>query len=129
MTNTNGRRTDTRRLTGQFGEEQGVQLLLEAGYTILHRNWRCRSGEIDIVAANEGVLVFVEVRTRTSGGRFGMAVESVDWRKQRQVRSIAEIYLRTYGYGDMSIRFDVMAFMIDRLTNDIIESKHISGAF
>lgn len=118
-----------RSVTGQLGEEIAARQLTSAGYRILNRNWRCRSGELDLVAEHEGVIVFVEVRTRTSGGRFGTAAESVDYRKQQQVRSVAEFYLRRFGYAGVPVRFDVAAITLDRNTNEVLEYRHIESAF
>ncbi|MFC4103631.1 YraN family protein [Paenibacillus xanthanilyticus] len=115
--------------TGQRGEEIAASRLASAGYAILNRNWRCRSGELDLVAEHRGVIVFVEVRTRTSGGRFGTAAESVDYRKQLRVRSVAEVYLHRYGYAGVPVRFDVAAITLDRNTSEALEYRHIESAF
>ncbi|MBW7461085.1 YraN family protein, partial [Paenibacillus sepulcri] len=74
-------------------------------------------------------LVFVEVRTRKSGGRFGTAAESVDARKQRQVRTIAEVYMQATGTHGMPVRFDVIAVMVDRGSGSVVELNHIEAAF
>ncbi|UVI32481.1 YraN family protein [Paenibacillus spongiae] len=120
---------DFRRAIGSLGETYAADRLTDEGFAILHRNWRCRSGELDIVAEHRGTLVFIEVRTRTAGGRFGTAAESVDPRKRRQVRSIAEIYMQAFQYRRMPARFDVIAITIERKSNAIIEYKHLQGAF
>ncbi|TYP77671.1 YraN family protein [Paenibacillus methanolicus] len=115
--------------TGQLGEEITARHLASVGYVILNRNWRCRSGELDLVAVHRGVIVFVEVRTRTSGGRFGTAAESVDYRKQLQVRAVAEVYLHRFGYTSASVRFDVAAITLDRITDEVLEFRHFESAF
>ena len=72
-----GRSARDRSSVGRRGEEAACAYLAERGYRILDRNWRCRLGEIDIVAERGDIVVFVEVRTRT-GTRFGTGAESVD---------------------------------------------------
>lgn len=83
--------------------------LLGLGYQILERNWRCKIGEIDIIANDHDVLVFVEVKTRTGRLQFGTAFESVDWRKQNKIRKVAQLYLITHKYYRRECRFDVIA--------------------
>ena len=70
-----------------------MEYLIERGYTLIARNWRCRSGEIDIIAEIDHVLVFIEVRTRSSQASFGTAEESINYRKQKQVRETAQFYI------------------------------------
>ncbi|SFD67898.1 putative endonuclease [Paenibacillus catalpae] len=119
---------DRRRHTGQAGEAAACQYLEIEGYTIIERNWRCRSGEIDIIAAIDKTLIFVEVRTRRAGGRFGTAAESVDRRKQQQVALIAQVYLRMRQLAYPPMRFDVIAVMMNH-DDSISEIKHIKAAF
>ncbi|WP_244226647.1 YraN family protein [Paenibacillus protaetiae] len=118
---------DRRRETGQYGEEAACGYLQQKGYRIIERNWRCRSGEIDIVAEEDGRLVVVEVRTRRSARRFGTAAESVNYRKQKQVADTAQFYLRTRGFGDVSVRFDVITVELDGAF--VREINHIEAAF
>ncbi|WP_141500825.1 YraN family protein [Paenibacillus luteus] len=120
---------DTRKQIGRLGEDAACNYLDQAGYAIITRNWRCRSGEIDIIAECEGRLVFVEVRTRRAGGRFGTAAESVDRRKQQKVRDIAQVYLRNVHLQNAAIRFDVITVMINRIDETITECKHYEAAF
>lgn len=120
---------DTRKHTGQIGEAAACVYLTEANYTIVDRNWRCRSGEIDIIAEREGRLIFVEVRARKAGGRFGTAAESVDRRKQQKLRDTAQVYLRSVGRSDASVRFDVIAITLNGLDESIAECKHFESAF
>ena len=120
---------DRRKQTGELGENAACGYLTEAQYSIVERNWRCRSGEIDIIAEYEDRLIFIEVRARREGGRFGTAAESVDYRKQQKVRNTAQVYLRSIGRLDASLRFDVIAVTIDRIEDKIIACKHYQGAF
>ncbi|WP_336786034.1 YraN family protein [Paenibacillus sp. MMO-177] len=119
---------DRRRHTGQAGETAACLYLENEGYTVIERNWRCRSGEIDIIATIDHMLVFVEVRTRRAGGRFGTAAESVDRRKQQQVALVAQVYLRMRQLTYPPMRFDVIAVTMSR-DDAISEIKHIKAAF
>lgn len=117
---------DGRKRVGQLGEAAACEYLEQSGYVILARNWRCRTGEIDIVAAHGGVTVFVEVRTRRSGGRFGTAAESIDFRKRRQVMETARVYLKLHAAEDVPVRFDAVAITMDG--DQVVELKHYEGA-
>ena len=97
---------------GRRGEDLACAALESRGYVILHRRYRTRHGEIDIVAQEAGVLVFVEVRARGSG-RFGHAAESVTGQKQQRVAAMAEAYLRLERAGERVCRFDVVAVEAD----------------
>ena len=79
------------------------------GYKVLERNFRCRSGEIDIVARESGYLVFIEVKYRSRDTN-GLPQEAVDARKQRVNSRVALYYLYRFGYGESTpVRFDVVA--------------------
>ncbi|MBN3526176.1 YraN family protein [Paenibacillus apiarius] len=97
-----------RRARGATAERFARERLKEMGYTIIHTNWRCRTGEIDIVARHGAYWVFVEVRSRQSR-RFGTAAEAFDRRKQQQVRATAQVYLHRYAKLDALVRFDAVA--------------------
>jgi putative endonuclease len=93
---------------GQKAEAMAVRHLKKRGYKILARNYRNRSGEIDIIAREGETLVFVEVKARTSE-RYGSAKGAVTARKQRQVSKVALGYLKTTGQSNAKARFDVVA--------------------
>ncbi|MBP1991356.1 YraN family protein [Paenibacillus eucommiae] len=116
-----------RREVGASGEEYAEAYLHNLGYTIRDRNWRCRRGEIDIIAEMEGILVFVEVRSRSTEGRYGTAQESVNRRKQQKVRGIAEYYVHQYRKYEETIRFDVISILFNHGGEPVLE--HIKGAF
>jgi len=78
---------------GHYGERVALRHLIDAGHEILDRNWRCDEGEIDIISRCEGVITFVEVKTRSSS-RFGEPAEAVGPRKQNKLRELAAIWLR-----------------------------------
>lgn len=113
---------------GRAGEEAAAAQILELGYRIVERNWRCRKGEIDLIAIEDAVLVFVEVRSRTNPTRYGSAVEAVTPRKCRQVRELATIYLKSFMDQPSAVRFDVIAVTFTR-DGVVAEIKHIQGAF
>ena len=78
------------------------------GYKILHRNYRCVFGEMDIIARDRDVLSFVEVKTRRSAD-FGIPQESVNKRKQHQLSKVALEFINRYKVHHMKARFDVVA--------------------
>jgi len=90
---------------GVRAEDLCAQLLRKAGLRVLARNWRCRHGEIDLVAEEGGTLVFAEVRYR-SHARFGGAAESVTAAKQARLIAAARLYLMRR--PDADCRFDVL---------------------
>lgn len=119
---------DSRKSLGAQGERLALELLQEKGYRILHCNWRCRTGEIDIVAEDGSTLVFVEVRTRRNTGRFGTPEESVNIRKQLQIRETANMYLYLQKAYDRELRFDVVAVHMDT-SGTLLRLEHLQEAF
>ena len=103
---------DRRRLDlGARGEELAAAWYTGRGYTVLARNWRCREGELDLVLARSGSVVFCEVKTRTGSG-FGIPAEAVTGEKQRRLRRLATRWLSEQprsesGGGYADVRFDV----------------------
>ena len=93
------------RLLGQWGEERVTEKLRREGWTIVARNFRCRMGELDIVAKNERYLAFVEVKLRKND-KFGSACEAVTLAKQRKLRAAAQFYLMGHP-TELQPRFDV----------------------
>jgi putative endonuclease len=107
---------------GIRAEELCAELLRKAGLRVLARNWRCRHGEIDLVAEEGGTLVFAEVRFRRDQ-RFGGAAESVTTAKQSRLIAAARLYLMRR--PDADCRFDVL--LLDSLETDRI--RWIRNAF
>ena len=107
--------TKQRRRVGQWGEEQACAVLREAGMQVIDRNWRCRSGELDIVALDGDCLVAVEVKTRRSRS-FGTAVEAVDPRKLSRLRTLTAQWLGTHDVCTRRVRIDVVALQLDTRT-------------
>ncbi|MGO8859416.1 MAG: YraN family protein [Acidimicrobiales bacterium] len=99
---------DTRRALGRSGEDRAAAWYVGHGYRIVDRNWRSRIGEIDLVCAGHGVLVFCEVKARGTD-RLGAPAEAVTGTKQRRLRRLAALYLLWHTCGDHEVRFDVAA--------------------
>lgn len=124
-------RTPGRKELGQIGEAAAREYLEGNGWTVVASNWRCRAGEIDLIAhppePEQHTLVFIEVRARSSS-RFGTAEESVDARKQRKLRQVAQFYLQRHGGAEGLIRFDVIAVHI---TTDgrVVGIRMLEGVF
>ncbi len=112
--------------SGARAEELCAELLRESGLRVLARNWRCRHGEIDLVAEDRGTLVFAEVRYRRDA-RFGGAAESVTPAKQGRLIAAARLYLlrRPDSRQEPACRFDVL--LLDALETGRI--KWIRNAF
>lgn len=111
---------------GQLGENAATDYLYRHGYRILARNYRCKGGELDIIAEHDGHVVFVEVKTRSPRAYFKPEV-AVDFKKRARVRRAAEMYLS--GYRDPSpSRFDVVSIDLD-LNDTIREIRLVQNAF
>lgn len=119
------RRRMSRKALGTLGEEIAARRLEELGYRILERNFRCPIGEADIVALEGDVLVFVEVRARSSAA-CGTPAESVTPLKRRKMRQVARWYLASReGSSRTPVRFDVVAvhmYGADATRVDVIRS-------
>lgn len=121
----NGQRN---RLLGQWGEELAARYLIEHGYRIVDANWRCRFGEIDLIAKENGYLCFVEVKLRKND-RMAAAREFVDARKQRNLRTAAQLYLGIHPTQEQP-RFDVIEiYAPDGLKTGKPEIHHVTNAF
>ncbi len=103
-----------KRHLGSWGEERAAEFLRRKGYKVLERNFRCPAGEVDIVAWEKGVLVFVEVKTRR-GLAFGYPSEAVTPAKRKRLQRIAEHYIRRRGIGqEIPVRFDVVSLIVSK---------------
>lgn len=104
------RRPASRLLLGAAGEQAAAEWYEAAGYQVVERNWRCRDGEIDLIATRGGTAVFCEVKTRL-GNAFGVPAEAVTISKQRRLRRLAALWLSARrsggGSGFPDLRFDV----------------------
>lgn len=113
-----------KRALGHAGEQLAQDHLRAAGYQIVAANWRCAHGEIDIIASKDGVLVFVEVRTRRSrdqNGALEMAFMSLGPRKQAQLQKLAYHYFEQMGAEPERWRIDVIAVGVAADGRPIIE--------
>ena len=106
--------TPGRRRLGIAGEDKAAQWYVDAGYRVLARNWRGEGGELDLVVAGHGAIVFSEVKTRTST-RFGVPAEAVGPVKQRRLRGLAAQFLRAHPGQRGRIRFDVVSILSGRV--------------
>ena len=95
----------------RLGEDAAAALLRKEGWTVLHRNWSLRLGELDIVARKGACLAFVEVKTRRAPSYVDPAL-GVDWRKQRKLRRVAEAYLAMERPAYTECRFDVIGVVV-----------------
>lgn len=121
------RRADPRRALGATGEEAVASWYVAAGYRVLDRNWRCREGELDLVFARPGTVVFCEVKTRRSTA-YGSPAEAVTITKQRRIRTLAMRWLSEHPEARArELRFDVAAVMAARGSAPVIDV--IEGAF
>ena len=110
---------------GNWGEQRAAEFLEKLGYQIIDRNFRYGHGEIDIIADDNGMLVFVEVKTQKSD-TMGEAFNWVTRKKQRQIGRVALAYLSVNEIKDRDCRFDVIA--VAKGLNGV-EIKHIVNAF
>ncbi|MGY4857184.1 YraN family protein [Cryobacterium sp. AP23] len=111
---------------GRRGEDCAAEYLLEAGYTLLERNWRCDQGEIDLIATRNGDIVFVEVKTR-SGTGFGHPFEAITVAKLARLRRLAGAWCRQSGLRARRIRIDAIAVITRPGQEPQVE--HLEGVF
>ena len=111
---------------GRRGEDLAVVFLLQQDYRILHRNWRMKTGEIDIIAEHLGTLVFCEVKSRTSLC-YGSGAEAVNGRKQQRIIRTALLYMQYFHLFSQPCRFDVIEILMTASENPSV--RHIPNAF
>lgn len=107
-----------RQLLGQSGEAAAVKYIKKKKYKIIELNYRNKLGEIDIIAEDQGVVVFLEVKTR-SGKGFGSPKESVTLSKQRKLSVVALSWLKSKNMTDVKARFDVVSIVSKKKSTDI----------
>jgi putative endonuclease len=93
---------------GASAEDRAADALYRRGYRLVERNYRCKVGELDIIARHGPALVFVEVRSRRTG-EHGSALDAVGWRKQAKVARVAAHYIASRRPSFETARFDVVA--------------------
>ncbi|MDI6602260.1 MAG: YraN family protein [Thermoanaerobacteraceae bacterium] len=101
-----------RKEKGNLGENIAAKYLTENGVKILEKNYRIKTGEIDIVGLDKGVLVFYEVKTR-SNNNYGTPAESVNYFKQNRIKNTALEFIRETRPKFKSIRFDIIEIVLD----------------
>lgn len=120
--------TGLRQRLGAHGEELAEQVLLDAGMVIVDRNWRCRAGEIDLIAVDEvgdtTTIVFCEVKLRRGSG-YGSPLEAVTFEKVRRLRRTAAAWLREHPVVGMAIRIDVIGLLAP--PGEPMQVMHVRG--
>ncbi len=112
---------------GKFGEDKAAEYLENNGYSIIKRNFSCRFGEIDIIAENDGYLVFAEVKLRKND-RYGEAKEFVNYSKQQKIIKTASLFLTKYE-TEKQPRFDVIEIYAPNGVLSSVRINHIEDAF
>ena len=120
--------SESKKLRGQWGEQQAAAYLKRHGYRIVGQNYSCRFGEIDVIAADRQYLVFVEVKLRGSD-RFAEAREYVGAVKQARVRTAAALWLAENETA-LQPRFDVIEiYGNETMDPEKLDIRHIENAF
>lgn len=111
---------------GRRGEEVAASFLRRAGYRVLKRNFTCPSGELDLICCHQGVLIFVEVKTRRDDAA-GEPEENITPAKQRQLQRAARAWLAAHGEPNRPYRFDAVSVVIPEQGE--VRVRHIIEAF
>ena len=119
----------TNKEKGKIGEDIATKYLIDQNYHIITKNFKCRQGEIDIIAKDKikKEIVFVEVKTRTNQ-KYGSPSEAVDENKQKYIYKSAEYYVYKHNLYNKAIRFDIIEINIDIIKKKI-RINHIKKAF
>jgi len=118
--------TVDRKRLGERGEDAAAAFLERVGMTIVERNWRCPSGEIDIVALDGETIVLCEVKSRRTVAK-GTPEEAVTPAKRRRYAKLAQAYLLHAGVEPISVRFDVITLLV--IAEDRALLRHLRAAF
>lgn len=110
------------KLIGDYGENIAAEFLEQNGYKILDRNYRAKSGEIDIISAYGKTLIFVEVKTRKNSD-FALAREAVNRKKQQRIKNTARDYISKKYCDYEEIRFDVVEIYTEEKTIQHFENS------
>lgn len=110
-------------IVGKEGEEIALQYLIKNGYMIIKRNFRCRQGEIDIIAKNKDEFVFIEVKTRTNMS-YGSPIDSITYYKKKRILKTIKYYSYLNRLENSFIRIDAIQIYIK---NNKIYLSHIKG--
>lgn len=104
--------------TGQLGEKLAQEFLGKRGYQVVETNYRTPDGEVDIIVSKDGILVFVEVRAKTSR-LFGTPEESITSLKKQRLVKVAQNYVQTHDIQESSWRIDFIAVELDNKGNPV----------
>jgi putative endonuclease len=114
-----------KQIFGLDGERVAERYLKAKGYKLVERNYRCASGELDLIVVHRRVIVFVEVKTR-SDNRFGTPLEAVaPWKQEKMIRA-AQFFLNQKGLHNREARFDVVG--VSRAGSELV-IEHVENAF
>ena len=116
---------DARAHLGRSGEDAAAAMLVRSGFRVVDRNFRCRAGEIDIVARRGRLLVFCEVKARRST-RWGDPSEAVNYAKRNRLRRLAAEWMSLHRPGDVDVRFDVVSVIVRA---GCMQTRHVPDAF
>jgi putative endonuclease len=117
---------ERRKRLGERGEDAAAAFLERSGMTVVERNWRCPTGEVDIVALDGETIVLCEVKTRRSTSK-GTPEEAVTPAKRRRYAKLAAAYLQHAGVGSVGIRFDVISLTVIAVDRALL--RHHRAAF
>ena len=112
---------------GNYGEEIAIGYLKEKNYHVLFHSFKCKQGEVDIIAKTHDIICFIEVKSRFSR-LYGAPVESITYSKRNRIINTAKYYLYINNIQDYNARFDVMELLFNN-TNNSCKINHIIDAF
>lgn len=112
---------------GNYGEELSFEFLKRKGYYILSRNFRNRSGEIDIICKKDDLIIFVEIKSRYNYN-YGSPIEAITYSKQKQIIKLCKFYIYINKLINYNFRFDVIEIFFNK-DNDLYYLNHITDAF
>lgn len=110
---------------GRYGERLALAYLEQCGYRILEKNWVYGRAEVDLIALHEGILIFAEVKTRSSTD-YGEPEDFVDWKKEKQLEFASSVYIDKRNHQG-EIRFDIIAIVFEN--KELYKINHIEDAF
>lgn len=116
--------TTDRKILGALGERLAVAHLKKMGYKILEVNYRCKLGEVDIIAYGDNTYIFIEVKTRT-GILFGRPIEAINHKKQDHMVRVALSYIKAKGLAQCNYRFDAVEVLFEG--KKLSEIQHIKN--
>ena len=117
--------SDSRKKLGAWGEEVAKTHLEANGYKIINQNWRCRIGEIDIIAQKDGIVSFTEVKTRRSRAA-GSPEESITPRKAQKLTQLALTWIGEHGRDDLDWQIDLVAVELDS-KGKLLRCEHLEN--